>query len=103
MSAKTQTTDRREDARMVPTSPMRITKAVPLLPIHDATVINVSAHGIAISTHVPLHEGERLSVHVEQGMPPVLVEVLACERIPGGLFRLRCRCLLGGFEELVED
>lgn len=69
------------------------------MPISDAQVLNVSMGGVAIKTRVPMRPGERLSFSTDLHAPPILAEVLACEPLDDAepCFRVRCRCLLGGF------
>ncbi len=98
MPALTQQAERRRHTRRAPAQRIRVTKAVPVLPLSDAQVINVSRDGIALRTLTPMHPGERLSFIAEPHAPPILAVVLACESLPDGAFRIRCRCLLGEFE-----
>jgi hypothetical protein len=95
---RTNLSERRVHPRIVPRRPIRVTRAIPVLPLSDARVLNTSVSGVAIATCVPLHAGERLSFQVGSGMPPILAEVLAVEPLEGEQYRVRCRCLLGGFE-----
>ncbi len=67
------------------------------MPLTDAEVLNVSASGLALKTRAPLPPGERLSFLVHPTAPPVVAEVLACESLDAEFFRVRCRCVLGGF------
>ena len=39
-----------------------------------------------------------VAFNVGKGTAPVLCRVLACERTDDGWFRVRCQCLLGGFD-----
>jgi hypothetical protein len=94
-----QTPERRVARRWAPTREIRVTRAIPVVPLSDARVLNTSTSGVAIATCVPLHPGERLSFHIEARTPPILAEVLAAEPLDGQLYRIRCRCLLGGFED----
>jgi hypothetical protein len=90
--------ERRRHERQDPAGPIRIRRIFPVLPISDAQVLNTSPGGVAIRTAVPMHAGERLSFATEATLPPILAEVLACEPLDDGGYRVRCRCLLGGFE-----
>ncbi len=98
MPSSTQQAERRRHTRREPTQRIRVTKAVPVLPLSDAQVINVSREGIALRTVTPMHPGERLSFIAEPHAPPILALVLACELLADGAFRIRCRCLLGEFD-----
>lgn len=90
--------ERRKHKRRAPERHIRVTKAVPVLPLSDAQVVNVSREGVALRTMAPMHPGERLSFIIESHAPPILAQVLACELLPDGAFRIRCRCLLGEFD-----
>ncbi|MCC7204488.1 MAG: PilZ domain-containing protein [Phycisphaeraceae bacterium] len=93
--------ERRAETRTQPAEPIAVSRAVPVLPLSDVRVINVSAHGIALHTNAPVLPGERLSFSTDQDRPPILAKVLACDPVPpedGGGFRIRCRCLLGEFD-----
>lgn len=90
--------DRRRGQRRVPTQAIRVSRAVSVLPISDARVLNLSRSGVAIRTGVPLRVGDRLSFTVSTGAPPILAEVLASDRTEEGDYVVRCRCLLGGFD-----
>lgn len=103
--------DRRRFPRAAPTASITASTVVPPLPLTDVEVIDVSAGGIALRTHVPLAVGQRLSFSVTANGPtgngsrlrfgqpaPILAEVLAVDPIDGGLFHVRCRALLGAFE-----
>ena len=98
MTSFVQQSERRRHSRRSPKGPIRVTKAVPVLPLSDAQVINVSRAGVALRTMTPMHPGERLSFLAQPHTPPILAQVLACELLPDGAFRIRCRCLLGEFE-----
>lgn len=80
---------------------------VPPIPLTDVEVLDVSSAGIAIRTRVPLKPGDRMSFRIPaQGLmglradlpAPILAEVLACEAMDDGFYRVRCRALLGAFE-----
>lgn len=94
--------ERRGSPRRQPTETIGVARTVPVLPLTDAQVLNVSATGVALRTAVPVRPGERLSFTVNHTAPPILAEVLAVEPMDdeqGSAFRVRCRCLLGGFDE----
>ncbi len=93
-----QPADRRKEPRFPATQSIRVRRTIPILPLSDAAVLNVSAGGVAIRTRVPLKPGDRLSFTADQGCPPILAEVLAVEPLDDGYLRARCRCLLGGFD-----
>lgn len=95
-AAKTE--ERRCEVRHVYDAPITTSQVHPILPISDAQVINVSSQGIAIATRMPLHPGARLSFFPDPAMPKVTAQVLACEPLEDGRFRLRCRCILGAFD-----
>lgn len=61
-------------------------------------VLNVSRTGAALSTPDWVEPGVRLAFSVGGNRAPVLCEVLACEKEPDGRHRVRCRCVLGGFD-----
>ncbi len=92
------TDDRRAELRTPPADPIRTTTTIPVIPISDAVVLNTSTNGIAIQTRTPVTPGTRLSFSKSAEQPPILGEVLACEPLDQGWFRVRCRCLLGGFD-----
>lgn len=77
---------------------IRVTRAVPIIPISDAQIINISPSGVAIRTRVPLKVGDRLSFAPSEYLAPILTEVLGVEPLGEGYYRVRCRCLLGSFE-----
>lgn len=93
--------ERRRHPRSEPAQRIGVRRAPNVIPVSDARVLNTSRQGIAIRTAVPVHAGERLSFVLSAGTPPVLAEVLACETMDGGAFRVRCRCLLGGFDDVM--
>ncbi|MCC7144915.1 MAG: hypothetical protein IT443_00565 [Phycisphaeraceae bacterium] len=93
-----QTPNRRREARAQAPQRIGVSRTLPVVPLSDAKVLNVSAHGVAIQTSVPLAEGERLSFMAEPGSPPILAMVLACDLVERGQYRVRCQCLLGEFE-----
>ena len=96
-----QQSDRRRSRRQQPDSRIRVHRAVPVMPISDAAVLNTSASGVAIKTRVPIKVGDRLSFTTSvPSAPPILAEVLAIDPLDDGYFRVRCRCLLGGFEQV---
>ncbi len=100
MSNQASLAERRRSSRRQPAERIRVVHAVPVVPLSDARVINISSQGVAIQTRAPLHPGERLSFLIENDAPPVLAEVLACETdTEAGFFRIRCKCLLGGFDQ----
>jgi hypothetical protein len=78
---------------------MRVCRAVPVVPISDAEIINISPNGIALRTRVPLKPGDRLSFSPHDHFPAILGEVLGVEPLVEGYYRVRCRCLLGSFEQ----
>jgi acetylornithine/succinyldiaminopimelate/putrescine aminotransferase len=45
---------------------------MPVVPISDAGVLNLSPGGVAISTAVPLKPADRLSFNIDPSRPPVL-------------------------------
>lgn len=95
---ESQVAERRREERHICDTPITAAQVKPVLPISDAQVINVSSQGIAIATRMPLHAGTRLSFYPDPAMPKIVAEVLACEPLEDGRFRLRCRCVLGGFD-----
>ncbi len=103
--------ERRRFPRSKALAPVTASKVVPPLPLTDVEVLDVSSGGISFQTRMPLRPGERMSFRMPQpggdlGGPrlyaantaPILAEVLACEPMGGGSYRVRCRCLLGAFE-----
>lgn len=90
--------ERRRGERKVPEQPIGVSRVIPVLPLADAEVLNTSAAGVALRTRVAVRVGERLSFRASPHAPPILAEILAVEAEAGGVFRVRCRCLLGGFE-----
>jgi len=111
MTDKPDQSDRRRHRRSKPSSAVRASQVVPPVPLSDVEVLDVSASGIAIRTRVALRVGERLSFRVSSAsargvasrlnagdQAPILAEVLACEPMAEGEFRVRCRALLGAFE-----
>ena len=95
----TQVSERRRETRRMPRHRVRVHRALPVVPLSDAQVLNVSDSGVALRTGVPLRKGDRLSFSIGDELPRILAEVLAVEPLDGQAFRVRCRCLLGGFEE----
>ena len=93
----TEQAERRRKPRSEPAQLIRVTRTRPVVPLADAQVINVSQDGVAITTSVPVAPGDRLSFYVQEGAPPILANVLACDRVESGYYIVRCRCLLGGF------
>lgn len=91
--------ERRREQRREPDAPVRVSRAVSVLPISDVEVLNLSRSGVAIRTRVPLKQGDRLSFSVASGTPPILAEVISSELDPADqTYTARCRCLLGGFD-----
>ncbi len=103
--------DRRRHPRNRPVAPVSASKVVPPLPLTDVEVLDISSGGISFRTRMPLRPGERMSFRMPQtggelsgprlyaaNTAPILAEVLACEPIGEGAYRVRCRCLLGAFE-----
>lgn len=72
-------------------------------PIADAQVLNMSPGGAALRSRSPVVPGERIAFNLGQGHPPVLCGVLGCERTDDGWFRIRCKCILGGFDLDPDD
>ena len=68
--------------------------------IHDAVVINISVGGVALRTRQSVKVGERLIFTTGAHRPPTHCEVLACEPMDDGdgQMRIRCRCIMGGFD-----
>ncbi|MCC7408067.1 MAG: PilZ domain-containing protein [Phycisphaeraceae bacterium] len=98
--------ERRAHTRAAPAETIAVSRAVPVLPLSDVRVINVSARGIALHTNAPVLPGERLSFSTDHHRPPILAKVLACDPIApqdGGGFRIRCKCLLGEFETFTDQ
>ena len=91
-------TDRRDAARIEPPGIMHIDAKHQGEPIADAQILNISRHGVALRCSNVFVPGERISFSVNRGVAPVLARVLACEPMEDGWFRLRCRCILGGFD-----
>lgn len=90
--------ERRRAARHEPKGPIGVSRVTPVLPLGDAQVLNTSAGGVALRTRVAVKVGERLSFRAADNAPPILAEILAVDPEPDGAFRVRCRCLLGGFD-----
>ena len=90
--------ERRAEPRTTPASHVGVRRVMPVMPLSDAEVLNISASGVAIRTRVPLKAGERLSFAPGVDCPPILAEVLACEPVEDDIYRIRCRCLLGTFD-----
>ncbi len=90
--------DRREQSRYLPCGPISVHRTLPVLPLSDAEVLNVSAQGVALRSRVAVLPDERLSFTTGAGTPPILAKVIACEPLEEGGFRIRCQCLLGEFE-----
>ncbi len=89
--------DRRRSIRCEPTELVAVSRLVPILPLTEVQVLNTSPGGIALRTPTPVAPGERLSFTTRPFLPPILGEVLACDKNDDGSFHLRCRCLLGSF------
>lgn len=90
--------ERRAAPRQSPHGPIGVQKVMPVLPLSDVQVLNVSSQGVALRTRVPVLPDERLSFTTSPGTPPILAKVVACEPLDDGGFRVRCECLLGEFE-----
>ena len=102
--------DRRRHPRRKPVAAIAASTIVPPIPLTDAQVLDVSSTGIAIKTRVPLKVGDRMSFRIPAqhqpvsnrndsvGAAPILAQVLACEPMEDGYYRVRCRALLGAFE-----
>jgi|GEM_PF-1119412 len=102
--------NRRRHPRRKPAGAIVASTIVPPIPLTDAQVIDVSSHGIAIKTRVPLKVGDRMSFRIPApdssvtsridslGSAPILAQVLACEPLENGFYRVRCVALLGAFE-----
>jgi hypothetical protein len=67
-------------------------------PIADASVLDMSVGGAALRSKSPIVPGERVAFNVGGDNPPVLCLVVACDRMEDGWFRVRCKCILGGFD-----
>lgn len=108
--AQSKPEDRRRHARRKPTGAIAASTIVPPIPLTDAEVLDVSSTGIAIKTRVPLKVGDRMSFRIPASgfatfnrgdnlnAAPILAQVLACEPLEHGFFRVRCQALLGAFE-----
>lgn len=94
--------DRRAHVRSQPVHDYRVRRSLRVMPIADAEVINVSRGGVAIRTRVPVSVGERLSFSTSEHLPPVLAEVVGVEQ-QDEIYRVRCRCLLGAFEDTLPE
>ena len=92
------TTERRRHLRQAPAARVTAARVAPVLPLTDVEVLNTSPGGVALRTRTPLRAGERLSFTANPVMPPILAEVLTCDRLDDDTFHIRCRCLLGSFE-----
>ena len=91
--------DRRRKDRRAPAGTIGVSRVIPVLPLADAQVLNTSPGGVALRTRVAVRVGERLSFRASPHTPPILAEILAVDAEADGSFRVRCRCLLGGFED----
>ncbi|MEX2216097.1 MAG: PilZ domain-containing protein [Phycisphaeraceae bacterium] len=111
MTNEAEHSDRRKHRRVKAKAGVRASQVVPAVPLSDVEVLDVSASGIAIRTRVALRVGERLSFRLSAAsakgatsrlnagdQAPILAEVLSCEAMSEGEFRVRCRALLGAFE-----
>lgn len=97
------TADRRVEDRLETEARIHVARALPLRTLYDVQVLNVSPSGVAIRTLQPIRPGERLRFSVHAAVPapaPILAEVLACETLDDGSYRVRCKCLLGGFDSV---
>lgn len=93
--------ERRAEDRIDTDARIHVSRAVPVRTLYDVQVLNVSPSGVAVRTQAPIRVGERLRFSVHAAVPspaPVLAEVLACDPLDDGGYRVRCRCLLGGFD-----
>lgn len=66
--------------------------------IAEAEVLNISTNGAAVRLRKPVLPGERVAFSVGGGRAPITAQVIACELGEDGWFRIRCRCILGGFD-----
>lgn len=92
--------ERRAQARLEPLGPIGVRKMLPVTPLADVEVLNISSKGVAIRTRVALKAGDRLSFTTGAAVPPILAKVLACDPMDDGGYRVRCECLMGEFEPL---
>ncbi len=92
--------DRRAQPRCEPLGPIGVRKMLPVTPLADVEVLNISPKGVAIRTRMALRVGDRLSFTTSAATPPILAKVLACDPMDDGGYRVRCECLMGAFEPL---
>lgn len=91
-------TERRKTIRIEPPGLVPVNIDAGGSPIPDAEVLNLSEGGAAIRSPKALLPGERVAFNVGGGRPPVLCQVIACDRQADGWFAVRCKCILGGFD-----
>jgi PilZ domain len=90
--------ERRRNVRIEPPALMMVEVGGESIP--DAAVLNVSRQGAALRTSRPIAVGARVAFNVGDGRPPIVAEVLACEPLEEGGYRVRCQCPPSGFETL---
>jgi len=100
--SNTAAANRRVQSRQEPSRYICVRRVMPVMPISDAVVLNVSSTGLALRTSMPIDVGERLSFSLGQGTPPILGEVLDCEELEDGNFKVRCQCLLGSLDTTLD-
>jgi hypothetical protein len=96
----TEQADRRTQPRSEPLGPIGVRKMLPVTPLADVEVLNISPRGVAIRTRSALKVGDRLSFTTSAAAPPILAKVLACDPLDDGGYRVRCECLMGQFEPM---
>ncbi len=89
--------ERRAHPRIAPPGLIRIDHENPGTSIPNAQILDISRGGVALRCQQWIEPGERLVFATIDGLPPVLCEVLECKNLDNGWFRVRCRCVLGGF------
>lgn len=91
-------TERRDERRVPAGERAHMPRSLPLRPLFDADVLNLSPSGVAMRSIEPIPLGERLRFFPRPGAMPVLTEVLGCDVMDDGAYRVRCHCVSGQFD-----
>lgn len=68
------------------------------VPIRNAVILDMSVGGVALLSDMQVSLGEHLMFTTGSFRAPTHCEVLACDIEPNGGYRVRAKCIMGGFD-----